>query len=595
MKKKIKEICSDCYGNNPFIQNEGFESYYNMLPKDNCGKCKDTPYPNPGQGNCCEEPDHSGIYTLGCIEGYGTKCDPLRIKENCLPSGSSECDCEVELECTKYIPGSCDYRVEGIDLVGEILCNYSLQGINANGLWLKYTFVDTITYENSWNDNGYGNIYLTIQQIGINDNYFLSGEDLDTMSSISGTTHTINTNNIISYFYSQYLLNSNPDKPLMMIEDNTMYFKYSGVGGFETNRLTIENKSIIRNPSNLIDWFSVESLSTNVSYPGSTPNYLSFFWSPQIIGVELFINVNGNYEKVLFDENYYWESLNSIDNITDYYFYNVGTSQIIEEGTVSASCEVGNPKTFEVNINGEWQDETDNVSENGTWVLVDTTDIVTEWRYKDSEGEPGEPTPIIGDCTEPIEETYSICEKLNDHEIRITELEENGGGGEVSASNGIYNDEGTIKLGTNLTEDTDIPNPDNKSFRIGNPGDAINLNANIPIEFGDFALTYTGFDYVSGTHQSFSGILKGVTFAPLDMEDIDIIGTFTIAGDPFNPTTPDGQIFIDGIWYNEGEVKMNKVVLNFTTSGISMNANIHSKTEQSSFIMGIMENYLEEE
>jgi hypothetical protein len=70
----------------------------------------------------------------------------------------------------------------------------------------------------------------------------------------------------------------------------------------------------------------------------------------------------------------------------------------ITSGDVTVECEGEGLKTFEVNINGEWEDETDNVSENGTWVLVDTTDIVTEWRYKDSEGEPSEPTPIEGVC-----------------------------------------------------------------------------------------------------------------------------------------------------------------------------------------------------
>ena len=191
--------------------------------------------------------------------------------------------------------------------------------------------------------------------------------------------------------------------------------------------------------------------------------------------------------------------------------------------------------------------------------------------------------PIIGEI-DSLEYIYG--EGLDGNLKRIETIYISGGGSSYLAKNGIYINSDTIKLGGNITEDTDIPNPDNKFFRVGNPGDAINLNANIPIEFGDFALTYTGFDYVSGTHQSFSGILKGVTFAPLDMEDIDIVGTFTIAGDPFNVTTPDGQIFIDGIWYDEGEVVMNKIVLNFTTSGISMNVNRHSKTEQSSYYEG---------
>lgn len=55
-------------------------------------------------------------------------------------------------------------------------------------------------------------------------------------------------------------------------------------------------------------------------------------------------------------------------------YYFLGTSTISEY------------LTFEVNINGQWVDETENVSEDGVWELLNTTDIVTDWRTKDENG-----------------------------------------------------------------------------------------------------------------------------------------------------------------------------------------------------------------
>lgn len=387
---KVLKVCVNTlrgfnlYSSTPYVKTEEFEVMPNntvLLPKNALDVVR------VGKKDRCGEIEE-------IFYSKDLSMDAKNIEEHCQCSGKVQV---IETIETGIGDTLCNYVVEGIDLGSETLCNYSLQGNNLDGLWLKYTFVDTITYENSWDDNGYGDIALSIYRIGFTEIYVLKGEDLDAMASISGTTYTINTNDILSYFYNQYLLNSNPNKPLMIIEDNIMYFKYLGGVNTEYNMLIIRNKSIIRNPSNLADWFSVETLSINRLLNVFDSDYILFSWNPQDITVELFINVNGNYEKVLFDENYYWESLNSSDNITDYYFYNVGTSQIIEEGTVNASCEVVNPKTFEVNINGEWVDETSNV-DNGTWSLNNTTDEVTAWRYKDSEGEPSEPTPIEGVC-----------------------------------------------------------------------------------------------------------------------------------------------------------------------------------------------------
>jgi hypothetical protein len=730
MKKKIKEICSDCYGNNPFIQNEGFESYYNMLPKDNCGKCKDTPYPNPGQGNCCEEPDHSGIYTLGCIEGYGTKCDPLRIKENCLPSGNSDCDCECDcpsgdfaLECTKegFLP-ICDYTVVKqevrtgtitVELPETILCSNNQNIIiDPNGgamyesvlyVWVKnegdpgHTPLDSSNTKYIYRTNlSPASGPYSINREDILDNLLVS--KLSTLCDIEITaTGFILSNpkkgNVLGVAFN-YMSGPpvnyrngiliNADIPAtqegayydrvyceiktlsdleVFLEDEWVNVEtelndniWERLNSFEEIKdYRLVNNSIIQ--EHLGEVIQSNCRSTETAYPicdfvfnaeseeitvnfteeliydsleegvglititgqetfGTTIFGLQSIPTPSILTrtelinyiVDNFVGTSNFYIKSNTDTSITFLITYSINNfifsLENLYLNNynsiVFTGQnIAYEGNVTTdSYSVSFNYTqlyieYTRLIDNEWI----NFGYSGeTKIIIKKFTSESELTYRKyianqntAEETTTEQSFVKENCLPHpyIDITYSICEKLSDHEERIIELEENGGGEiEVSASNGTYNDEGTIKLGGNITEDTDIPNPDNKFFRVGNPGDAINLNANIPIEFGDFALTYTGFDYVSGTHQSFSGILKGVTFAPLDMEDTDIVGTFTIAGDPFNVTTPDGQIFIDGIWYDDGEVKMNKVVLNFTTSGISMNANIHSKTEQTSYYTG---------
>jgi hypothetical protein len=734
MKKKIKEICSDCYGNNPFIQNEGLQSYYNMLPKDDCGKCKDTPYPNPGQGNCCEEPDHSGIYTLGCIEGYGTKCDPLRIKENCLPSGSSECDCECEcdcpsgdfaLECTKegFLP-ICDYTVVKqevrtgtitVELPETILCSNNENNIiDPNG----GAMYESVLYVGVKNEGDPGHtpldssnikyIYRTntspasgpysINREDILDNLLVS--KLSTLCDIEITeTGFILSNpkkgNVLAVVFNYMsgppgnyrngiLINADIPTTQEGAYYDTVYCEIKTLSDLEVfledewvnveNELNdniwerlnsfeeiedyrLVNYSIIQ--EHLGEVIQSNCRSTETAYPicdfvfnaeseeitvnfteeliydsleegvglititgqetfGTTIFGLQSTPTPSILTrtelinyiVDNFVGTSNFYIKSNTDTSITFLITYSINNfifsLENLYLNNynsiVFTGQnIAYEGNVttdSYSVSFNYTQFLYIEYTRLIDNEWINFGYSGeTKIIIKKFTSESELTYRKytanqntAEETTTEQSFVKENCLPHpyIDITYSICEKLSDHEERITELEENGGGSGESytAGNGIYINSDTIKLGGNITEDTDIPNPDNKFFRVGNPGDAINLNANIPIEFGDFALTYTGFDYVSGTHQSFSGILKGVTFAPLDMEDIDIVGTFTIAGDPFNPTTPDGQIFIDGIWYEDGEVVMNKLVLNFTTSGISMNANIHSKTEQSSFYNG---------
>lgn len=114
-------MCADCYGNNPFQQNEGLLSF-NAMFKKKCNNCepKCTEFPSPGKGKCCEDPPHSGIFVEGCIEGDGTHCNPLRLKEDCLiPSSTGTCF------VTDF--DSCEYKADNI-----ILCSDSEKTIIYN-------------------------------------------------------------------------------------------------------------------------------------------------------------------------------------------------------------------------------------------------------------------------------------------------------------------------------------------------------------------------------------------------------------------------------------------------------------------------------
>jgi hypothetical protein len=161
---------------------------------------------------------------------------------------------------------------------------------------------------------------------------------------------------------------------------------------------------------------------------------------------------------------------------------------------------------------------------------------------------------------------------IDNSNIKFPIINASGGGGSTYlAKNGIYIDSDTIKLGGNITEDTKLDNPNSKSIQIGSDGDAMNLNVVPPFPYSGLISSYSGYDYRSAEYMSFIGVLKGLNFAPLGFSNQDMVGTFTITGNPFDSIYPDGSIMIDGVWEEEGEVAMKKAVINFLGEDISLN------------------------
>jgi len=185
-----------------------------------------------------------------------------------------------------------------------------------------------------------------------------------------------------------------------------------------------------------------------------------------------------------------------------------------------------------------------------------------------------------------VNESSSINPLIKKYTLFRTPISGGGGGSTYLAKNGIKIESDTIKLGGNITEDTKLDNPNSKSVQIGSDGDAINLNVPPPSEFGGLISTYTGFDYRSPEYMSFIGVLKGLNFAPLGFSNQDMVGTFTITGNPFDSIYPDGSIMVDGVWEDGGAVAMNKVYLTFLGGDLTFNLVSQFKKKQSNSIEG---------
>ena len=167
-----------------------------------------------------------------------------------------------------------------------------------------------------------------------------------------------------------------------------------------------------------------------------------------------------------------------------------------------------------------------------------------------------------------------------------TPISGGGGGSTYLAKNGIYIDSDTIKLGGNITEDTKLDNPNSKSIQIGSDGDAMNLNVVPPFPYSGLISSYSGYDYTSAEYSSFIGVLKGLNFPDFGFINQDMVGTFTIVGNPFDSIFPDGSVMIDGVWELGGQVSMNKLVFTFLGSDITFNTISMSEIENTEEIEG---------
>ena len=175
-------------------------------------------------------------------------------------------------------------------------------------------------------------------------------------------------------------------------------------------------------------------------------------------------------------------------------------------------------------------------------------------------------------------------------EYLISNISSGGGGTTYFAKNGIYIDSDTIKLGGNITEDTKLDNPNSKSIQIGSDGDAMNLNVVPPIEFNEFLASFSGFDYQDEHMKTVFGIIKDIVFQDFGFDSTTMVGSFTIAGNPFDSISPDGSIFIDGIFYDSESdiVGQKKFIITFLGGDLTLTANEQSDLDQ---IINIVGNY----
>jgi len=185
-----------------------------------------------------------------------------------------------------------------------------------------------------------------------------------------------------------------------------------------------------------------------------------------------------------------------------------------------------------------------------------------------------------------VNESSSINPLIKKYTLFRTPISGGGGGSTYLAKNGIYINSDTIKLGGNITEDTKLDNPNSKSIQIGSDGDAINLNVVPPFPYSGLISSYSGYDYRSAEYMSFIGILKGLNFAPFGFVNQDMVGTFTIVGNPFDSIFPDGSVMVDGVWELGGQVSMNKLVFTFSGSDITFNTISMSEIENTEEIEG---------
>jgi hypothetical protein len=241
----------------------------------------------------------------------------------------------------------CSGKVQVIETIetgtGETLCDYIVEGIDlGSGDNIEYEtiiiFAETFEMQNGWVGDGIQNCCV-LQNItsGVITNIVeIKALELNNASSVSSGIYTISGSQIATMVYDKLSILALPNYTIVL----------------DNNILTITTNN---------DWlyFGLSNRSTS-SYSKYPTGEFYFTWT-----------TNGDIASDIFVDNYK-------------YFLILPFKEPLY--------------SFEVNINGEWEDETDNVSENGTWSLSNTTNIVTEWRYRDSEGNPGEPTPIVGVC-----------------------------------------------------------------------------------------------------------------------------------------------------------------------------------------------------
>jgi hypothetical protein len=212
-----------------------------------------------------------------------------------------------------------------------ITCDYIVEGIDlGSGDNIEYEtiiiFAETFEMQNGWVGDGIQNCCV-LQNItsGVVTNIVeIKDLELNNASSVSSGIYTISGSQIATMVYDKLSILALPNYTIVL----------------DNNILTITTNN---------DWLyfglTNRSLSSYSKYPTGE---FYFTWT-----------TNGDISNEGFLDNYK-------------YFLILPFKEPLY--------------SFEVNINGQWIDETENVNEEGVWELNNTTDIVTDWRTKDENG-----------------------------------------------------------------------------------------------------------------------------------------------------------------------------------------------------------------
>lgn len=374
---KVLKVCVNTlrgfnlYSSTPYVKTEEFEVLPNntvLLPRNALDVVR------VGKNDRCGEIEE-------IFYSKDLSMDAKNIEEHCQCSGKVQVIETIETGTGDTL---CDYRVEGIDLVGESTCDYIIPNARLSGNWVEIEFAEEYIYEDSWgNINGYGFISLNDNSPPLyNLAYTLEKADLDNLATIVGSTYTIKGEDIALALYNKWLETVDIKKSLLVLNNRKLLVIFNS----ETEDIRLVTNKISPNiiPSLIENFYEFKTLSSIIedNYIEGAPSFSDIRIFKEDVNILLYVNINGVFIDVsseIIDE--VWERLNTTDIITTYEFRNADTQEIILTGDVDSICKEGNAKTFEVNINGEWEDETNNVSEEGVWELLNTTDIVTEWRY----------------------------------------------------------------------------------------------------------------------------------------------------------------------------------------------------------------------
>lgn len=381
---KVLKVCVNTlrgfnlYSSTPYVKTEEFEVLPNntvLLPRNALDVVR------VGKNDRCGEIEE-------IFYSKDLSMDAKNIEEHCECSGKVQVIETIETGTGETL---CDYRVEGIDL-GEEVCEYSYEPINGveNPIFVCNILDDQFTIKGNSN-------FDTVAKIRILKNVteILYNERIRDVQDLEIVTKT----ELLEMISDSILTDVSGDIEFIPTSDG---FKIVS-NGISENSITVElyvgSGNILGYPINLYSGIEY-STSGNFNSNGAQT-------STGIRNATLRLNNTYTFEVLINDS---WSDQTSYVNNGKWILQDgnsTATVWIIKDsngneitsGDVTVECEgEGNAKTFEVNINGEWEDETDNVSENGTWSLSNTTDIVTEWRYRDSEGEPSEPIEIEGVC-----------------------------------------------------------------------------------------------------------------------------------------------------------------------------------------------------